>query len=105
MTEAKARERMSSFDQESQNHINMLLEMIEEQSRLKDPGAKRFIPYEFRIPLDSVKKKEVHAIDSLIRFIPRQDSYQCIGDQATKEKVFQILALSYTNKIKYCPFE
>lgn len=105
LTESKARERMKSFDQESQNNINMLIGMIEEQSRVEDSGAYRFIPYEFRIPLDSNKKKEVQRIDSSIQFTTRADSYQCIGDNATKEKGFQIVALPYTYKIKFCPYE
>src|SRR5688572_16719104 len=78
--EIKARERMTSLDQESQNNINMLIEMIEEQSAIKDPGAKRSIPYEFRIPLDSAKKKEVQRIDPAIQFTNRTDTYQCIGE-------------------------
>ena len=105
LTEAKARERMNSLDQESQNNINGLIEMIEDQSLVTDPGEKRFIPYEFRIPLDPAKKKEVHRIDGSIQFTPRNDSYQCIGDNATKEKVFRIVAMSYTSGIRYCPFE
>ena len=105
LTESKARERMKSLGQESQNNINMLIGMIEEQSRVKDSGAYHFIPYEFRIPLDSNKKKEVQRIDSSIQFTTRADSYQCIGDNATKKKVFQIVALPYTYKIKFCPYE
>jgi hypothetical protein len=105
LTEAKARERMRSLDQESQNNINSLIGMIEEQSRVKDPGGKRFIPYEFSIPLESAKRKEVHRIDRLINFTPRKDSYQCIGDNATKEKIFKIVALPYAYKIRFCPFE
>ena len=103
--EAKARQRMNSLDQESQNNINMLIGMIEEQSHLKDAGAKRWIPYEFRIPVDNTKKNEVHRIDPSIQFINRTDSYQCIGENATKEKIFQIVALPYAYKIKFCPFE
>lgn len=96
---------MNSLDQESQNNINMLIGMIEEQSLTKDPGARRFIPYEFRIPLDSAKRKEVHRIDPFIQFTKRTDSYQCIGEDATKEKVFKIVALPYSYKIKFCPYE
>jgi hypothetical protein len=105
VTEANARQRMSSFDQESQNNINMLISMIEEQGRLKDSSAYHFIPYEFRIPLDSTKQNEVQRIDPSIQFTNRTDSYQCIGDNATKEKVFQIVALPYTYKIRFCPYE
>ena len=105
LTEAKAKERMNSLDQESQNNINMLIDMIEEQSRATDPGAKRYIPYQFNIPLDSAKKNEAHSIDPSITFTKRNDSYQCIGDNATKEMVFQIVALPYTYKIKFCPYE
>jgi hypothetical protein len=105
LTEAKARERMNSFDQESQNNINMLISMIEEQSRHKGSSAYHFIPYEFKIPLDSNKKKEVKRIDPSIQFTNRADSYQCIGDNATKEKVFQIVALPYTYRVRFCPYE
>ena len=105
LTEAKARELMNSLDQESQNNINMLIAMIEEQAQVKDPGAKRSIPYEFRIAVDLKKKKEVHRIDPSIQFTMRTASYQCIGENATKEKVYQIVALPYTYKIRYCPYE
>jgi len=105
LTEAKARERMKSFDQESQNNINTLIGMIEEQLQTTDPGRKRFILYEFNIPLDSAKKNEVKHIDPSINFTNRTDSYQCIGDNATKEKIFQIVALPYTYKIRFCPYE
>lgn len=105
LTEAKARERMISLDQESQNNINMLIDMIKEQTLNKDRDARRFIPYEFRIPLDSAKRKEVSSIDPLIQFTKRTDSYQCIGDNATKEKVFKIVALPYSYKMKFCPYE
>jgi hypothetical protein len=105
LTEANARHRMNSLDQESQNNINTLIDMIEEQTRLKGSSAYHFIPYEFRIPLDSTKKSEVQRIDHSIQFTNRTDSYQCIGDNATKEKVFQIVALPYTYKIRFCPYE
>ena len=102
LTESKARERMNLLDQESQNNINSLIEMIEEQSLSKE---KRFIPYEFNIPLDSIKKKEVQRIDPSIQFTNRSDTYQCIGENATKEKVYQIVALPYAYKIRFCPYE
>jgi len=105
LTESKARERMNSLDQDSQNNINMLIGMIEEQSQVKDPSAKRSIPYEFRIPVDPTKKKEVHRIDPSIQFTNRTDTYQCIGENATKEKVYKIVALPYAYKIRYCPYE
>jgi hypothetical protein len=105
LTEAKARERMNSLDQDAQNNINTLIEMLEELSLVTDPGRKRYIPYEFRIPLDSAKRNEVHRIDPSIHFTSRTDSYQCIGDNATKEKVFQIVALPYTSRIRFCPYE
>lgn len=105
LPETKARERLKSMDPEAQRFIHTLLEMIEEQERVTDSGAKRYIPYEFRIPLDSLKRNEVQRIDSSIQFTPRTDSYQCIGDNATKEKVFQVVALSYTSKIRFCPYE
>jgi hypothetical protein len=104
-SEAKARERMKSLDQGSQENINQLIEMITEQERVTDPGAKHYIPYEFMIPLDSAKRMEVQHIDSSVRFTKRTDSYQCIGDHATKEKVYQIVALPYAYKIRFCPFE
>ena len=103
--EAKARLRMNSLDQDTQNNINALLEMIEEQERITAPGEKRYIPYEFKIPLDSLKKKEVLRIDPTLSFTARSDMYQCIGENATKEKVFQIVALPYTYKIRFCPYE
>jgi hypothetical protein len=105
LTEAKARERMNSLDQESQNNINSLIEMIEEQSLVKTSSEKRFIPYQFNIPLDSIKKKEVQRIDPSIQFTNRTDTYQCIGENATKEKVFRIVALPYAYKIRFCPYE
>ena len=105
LSEAKAKERMSSLDQESQNNINSLIGMIEEQSLVKDSSEKRFIPYQFNIPLDPIKKKEVQRIDPSIQFTNRTDTYQCIGDNATKEKVYQIVALPYAYKIRFCPYE
>src|SRR6478609_2156754 len=85
LIEAKARERMNSLDQESQNNINSLIDMIEEQSLVKNSSERHFIPYEFNIPLDSSKKKEVQHIDPSIQFTNRTESYQCIGENATKE--------------------
>ena len=105
LAESKARDRMNSLDQDTQNNINALLEMIEEQALVITPDEKRYIPYEFRIPLDSTKKKQVIRIDPSVTFTARADMYQCIGENATKEKVFQIIALPYTYKIKFCPYE
>jgi len=96
---------MNSLDQESQNNINSLISMIEEQSFVKDPGEKRFIPYQFNIPLDPIKKKEVQRIDPSIQFTNRNGSYQCIGETATKEKILRIVALPYAYKIRFCPYE
>lgn len=103
--EAKARQRMNSLDQEAQNNINALMEMIEEQELVTAPGEKRHIPYEFRISLDSRKKKQVLRIDPSLSFTARTDAYQCIGRNATKEIVLQIVALPYTYKIRFCPYE
>jgi hypothetical protein len=103
--EAKARERMNSLDPDTQNNINELLEMIEEQASVTTQGEKRYIPYEFRIPLDTLKKKEVLRIDPTLSFTARTNMYQCIGENATKEKVFQIVALPYTYKIRFCTYE
>lgn len=105
LTEAKAKQRMDLLDQDTRANINNLIEMIEQQALVSDPGAKHYIPYEFRIPLDSRKRKEVHRLDPSVNFTPRPDTYQCIGENATKEKVFQIVALPYTTKIRFCPYE
>jgi hypothetical protein len=104
-TASKAIQRINSLDADSRNDINTLIAMIEEQTRVTDPGEKRFIPYEFRIPLDAEKMKQVHRIDSQISFTKRTDSYQCIGENATKEKILHIVSLPYTYKIKFCPYE
>jgi len=103
--EAKARQRMSSLDQESQDNINRLIDMIEEQALISDTGEQRYIPYEFRIPSDPRMRKQVHRIDSSVHFTNRNDSYQCIGENATREKVLQIVALPFTYKIRFCPYE
>jgi hypothetical protein len=102
---SKAIQRINSLDPDSQSDINTLMSMIEEQARVTDPGEKRFIPYEFRIPLDTKKMKQVHRIDSQITFTKRTDAYQCIGENATKEKILHIVSLPYTYKIKFCPYE
>src|SRR6187431_1718348 len=99
VSEVNARERMKSFDQASQENINSLIEMIDEQEQVTDQGAKHYIPYEFMIPLESAKRNEVQRIDSTIRFTNRTTYYQCIGGHATKEKVYQIVALPYTKKV------
>ncbi|MBA4057869.1 MAG: hypothetical protein C0490_24345 [Marivirga sp.] len=96
---------MNSLDQDTQNNINALIEMIEEQALVTAPGEKRHIPYEFRISLDSRKRKQVLRIDPSVSFAARNDTYQCIGGNATKEKVLQIVALPYTYKIRFCPYE
>jgi len=103
--ETKARQRMNSLDQDTQNNINALIEMIEEQALVTAPDEKRYIPYEFRISLDSRKKKQVLRFDPSLSFTARTDTYQCIGENATKEKVLQIVALPYTYKIRFCPYE
>jgi len=104
LTEAKARQRINSLDQESQNNINHLIQMIEEQ-RVANSGEKRYIPYEFKIPLDARKKRQIHRIDPSVNFTNRTDSYQCIGENATQEKIMEIVALPFTYKIKFCPYE
>jgi hypothetical protein len=103
--EAKARQRMNSLDQDTQNNITALIEMIEEQELVTTPGEKRYIPYEFTIALDASKREQVLNIDPSISFTARKDFYLCIGENATKEKVFQIVALPYTYKIRFCPYE
>lgn len=103
-TEARARVRMETLDIESQNQINALIGMIEDQ-RVAARGEKHFVPYEFRIPIASFTKEEVLRIDPSIRFTDRGDTYQCIGENATKEKIFKLVALPYTYRIKFCPFE
>ena len=103
--ETKALNRIKSLDPEAQSSINALIEMIEVQSLVTDPGAKHYVPYEFRIPVSERKKRQVHRIDPSVSFIKRSDSYQCIGDNATKENVFKIIALPFTSKIKFCPYE
>ena len=105
LTETKAHQRMNSLDQDTRNNINALLEMIEEQELVTVPGEKRYIPYEFRISLDARKKKQILRIDPSVLFTARTDTYQCIGENATKEKVLQIVALPYTFKIRFCPYE
>lgn len=105
LLESKARQRIITLDAESQNSITVLLEMITEQERLTDPSGKHYVPYEFRIPADAKKKRQVHRIDPSISFINRGDTYQCIGDNATKEKVYQVIALPYTRHVKFCPYE
>jgi hypothetical protein len=102
---SKAIQRINSLDADSRNDINTLIAMIEEQARVTDPGEKRFIPYEFRIPLDAKKMKQIHRVDSQISFTERTDAYQCIGENATKEKILHIVSLPYTYKIKFCPYE
>ena len=105
LTETKAHQRMNSLDQDTRNNINALLEMIEEQELVTVPGEKRYIPYEFRISLDARKKKQILRIDPSVSFTARTDTYQRIGENATKEKVLQIVALPYTFKIRFCPYE
>lgn len=104
-TEAKARQRMKSLDKDAQNNINALIEMIEKQALVTAAGEERHIPYEFRISLDSRKRKHVARIDPSLSFTVRTDAYLCIGENATKEKVFRIVALPYTYKIRFCPYE
>jgi hypothetical protein len=103
--ESKAHERLSSLDADSQNQIKTLLNMIEEQARFINSSEIHYIPYEFRIPFDSGKKKEIQRIDPTVSFTKRDNSYLCIGENATGELVFKILALPYTYKIRFCPFE
>lgn len=96
---------MNTLDQESQDNINHLIEMIVEQERVVNPSEGRYIPYEFGIPHDARKKRQIHRIDPSMNFTNRTDSYQCIGEQATREKIMEIVALPFTYKIKFCPYE
>ncbi len=105
LLESKARQRIITLDAETQNNITVLLEMIIEQEQLTDPGGKHYVPYEFRIPAEAKKKRQVQRIDPSIRFTNRGDTYQCIGENATKEKVYQVIALPYTRHVKFCPYE
>jgi hypothetical protein len=100
LTAEKAKRKIELLDQSSKDQISFLMEVIETQS-----AERTSIPYEFVIPLNAKMKRQVHRIDPSMKFFPRSGFYQCIGEGVSKEKLIQIVALSYTQKIKYCPFE
>ena len=104
-TEANALKRIKSLDESSRNEINSLLAMIEEQMAMTDPRAKRYIPYEFRIAIDAKMKRRVHRMDPSLSFTRRKEYYLCIGENATKERVYQAVNLLYTYRIRFCPYE
>ena len=103
-SERKARDRMRSLQQDAVTDINELLKLIE-YSQTTDPGMVRSVPYAFSIPADTAKMNEVYHIDSLIQFNKDNNYYRCIGDNATKEKVLQIVALPYTFKIRHFEYK
>jgi len=79
--------------------------MMEEQEQVVNPAEKRYIPYEFKIPLDARKKRQIHRIDPSVNFTNRTDSYQCIGENATRQKILKVVAQPFTYKIQFCPYE
>lgn len=94
------------------NKINFDIYEIDEEGKIGPPDGKRDIAYEFCIPLEKRKKKEVFRIDPSLRFYsgPAGRSgcagqYLCIGEGATREKLLKLAQLKYIQKINPCYFE
>src|SRR5687768_11850928 len=79
--------------QQVQKKISFDISEIDEHGLIGPPDGKRSVAYEFCIPRDQEKRKEVAAIDSTVHFFTgptgrigcHTNQYLCIGEGGTQE--------------------
>jgi hypothetical protein len=81
--------------------IQFDIKRIDENGLVGPPDGKVLIAYQFRIPLDRAKRREVSKIDPSIRFFskPGEDEYMCIGEGATQAVLLRLAGLPYIKRI------
>jgi hypothetical protein len=87
--------------------ISFDISEIDAHGLIGPPDGKRNVAYEFCIPRDQEKRKEVAAIDSTVRFFTgptgrigcHPDQYLCIGDGGTQEVLLTLAGLHYITRI------
>jgi len=81
--------------------INFDTTEIDENGLIGPPGGQVLIAYEFRIPVERRKQKEIKRIDPSIRFHkrPGDDTYFCIGEGATENVLLKLASLPYIIRI------
>ncbi len=88
--------------------IHLDLDQIDEQGMIGQVGSKRRVAYEFCIPLDDARRREVEAIDPSVTFYPgvpgrircTKGQYLCIGEGGTREVLLRLAALTYVERIE-----
>lgn len=97
----------ASPEQRAMQKINFDLSQIDENGLIGSAESKRSVAYEFCIPQDEAKLKEVTAIDSSLQFYAgtpgrigcKRDQYLCIGQGSTREVLLKLASLDYVERI------
>lgn len=92
--------------------IKLDLDEIDENGLIGPPDGKRAVAYEFCIPVNRKKRREVHKIDRSVQFQlgPTGRSgcsgqYLCIGNGGTKKVILRLARLEYIRQINPCYWE
>jgi hypothetical protein len=93
--------------QQALEKISFDISEIDEHGLIGPPDGKRTVAYEFCIPRDPKKRKEVASIDSTVSFFSgptgrigcHTDQYLCIGDGGTQEVLLTLAGLPYVTRI------
>lgn len=88
--------------------IHFNLNEIDENGLIGPETGKHSVAYEFCIPLENTKRKEVAKIDSSVQFYANsrgrvgcgESFYLCIGEGATKEVLLKLARLDYILSIE-----
>ena len=92
--------------QQALEKISFDISEIDENGLIGPADGKRSVSYEFCIPIDRKKRREVAAIDPSVRFfdgpkgrIGCHDQYLCLGGGGTQEVLLRLAGLEYIKKI------
>lgn len=92
--------------------IRLDLDQIYENGLIGPPEGKRMVAYEFCIPVDKRKRRQVHKIDPSIRFHLGSQGrsgcsgqYLCIGEGGTEKVLLKLARLDYIKEINPCYWE
>lgn len=96
-----------ALQEQALKKITFDLDEIDENGLIGPPDGKRAVAYEFCIPIDKRKRKEVLSIDPSIRFFDGPSGrvgcdtgqYLCLGDGATRDVLLKLASLEYIEKI------
>jgi hypothetical protein len=92
--------------------IRFDIDEIDENGMIGPEDGKRNMDYEFCIPLDKKKKKEVARIDRSVKFFSGPSGrsgctgrYLCIGSGGTRKTLLRLARLEYVQMINPCYYE